>query len=82
MRTTLRLDDALLHEGKRSAAKSGRILTALIEDALRVRNAPICVLVAPGPRHWVMFTRLCREVGIREIWFPTRHVSFIQTLER
>ncbi|HSU59448.1 MAG TPA: type II toxin-antitoxin system VapB family antitoxin [Bryobacteraceae bacterium] len=35
MRTTVRLDDALLTEAKKLAADSGRSLTAVIEDALR-----------------------------------------------
>lgn len=35
MRTTVRLDDALLRQAKKLAAESGRSLTALIEDALR-----------------------------------------------
>jgi hypothetical protein len=35
MRTTIRLDDALLIEAKKLAADSGRSLTAVIEDALR-----------------------------------------------
>ena len=35
MRTTVRLDDGLLREAKEHAARSGRTLTALIEDALR-----------------------------------------------
>ena len=35
MRTTVRLDDALLTAAKRYAAESGRTLTSLIEDALR-----------------------------------------------
>jgi len=35
MRTTLRLDDALLREAKRYAIDSGRTLTAVVEDALR-----------------------------------------------
>jgi hypothetical protein len=35
MRTTVRLDDALLREAKRAANESGRTLTQLIEDALR-----------------------------------------------
>ncbi|MEX2196029.1 MAG: YlcI/YnfO family protein [Thermoleophilaceae bacterium] len=36
MRTTIRLDDELLAEAKQAAARSGRTLTAVIEDALRV----------------------------------------------
>ncbi len=35
MRTTVRLDDALLREAKQHAARSGRTLTSLIEDSLR-----------------------------------------------
>jgi hypothetical protein len=35
MRTTIRLDDALLREARAVAAASGRTLTDLIEDALR-----------------------------------------------
>jgi hypothetical protein len=35
MRTTVRLNEDLLLEAKQLAAKTGRTLTALIEDALR-----------------------------------------------
>ena len=35
MRTTIRLDDALLAAAKQEASRSGRTLTAVIEDALR-----------------------------------------------
>ncbi len=35
MRTTVRLDDDLLREAKQFAARTGRTLTAVIEDALR-----------------------------------------------
>ena len=35
MRTTIRLDDALLIEIKQLAARSGRTLTSVIEDSLR-----------------------------------------------
>ena len=35
MRTTIRLDDALLREAKQVAAGSGRTLTQVIETALR-----------------------------------------------
>ena len=34
-RTTIRLDDQVLAEAKAEAARSGRSLTALVEDALR-----------------------------------------------
>jgi antitoxin component of RelBE/YafQ-DinJ toxin-antitoxin module len=35
MRTTIRLNDDLLNQAKQAAIKSGRTLTAVIEDALR-----------------------------------------------
>jgi len=35
MRTTIRLDDQLLAEVKQLAARTGRTLTAIIDDALR-----------------------------------------------
>lgn len=35
MRTTIRLNDDLLVQAKESAIKSGRTLTAVVEDALR-----------------------------------------------
>ena len=35
MRTTIRLDDQLLTETKQLATRTGRTLTAVIEDALR-----------------------------------------------
>lgn len=35
VRTTIRLDDQLLRDAKTHAARTGRTLTAVIEDALR-----------------------------------------------
>ncbi|GGO64618.1 type II toxin-antitoxin system VapC family toxin [Nonomuraea cavernae] len=28
-----------------------------------VRHQPHAVIIAPGPRHWEIFTRLCRQIG-------------------
>ena len=39
MRTTIRIDDRLLAEAKAQAARSGRTLAAVVEDALRVALA-------------------------------------------
>ncbi len=36
-------------------------LSAALAFAAEVRNRPNCVVVAPGERHWTIFTRLCRE---------------------
>ncbi|MER3487498.1 MAG: VapC toxin family PIN domain ribonuclease [Chloroflexota bacterium] len=30
-----------------------------------LRSQPNCVLVQPGPRHWQIFERLCRETGAK-----------------
>lgn len=35
MRTTIRLDERLLREAKQFAARNGRTLTAVVDDALR-----------------------------------------------
>lgn len=40
MRTTIRLDDALLRRAKAAAAAGGKSLNALIEDAVRAALAP------------------------------------------
>jgi hypothetical protein len=40
MRTTIRLPDDLLNAAKRHAIDTGRTLTEVIEDALRVALAP------------------------------------------
>jgi len=59
MRTTIRLDDALLDRARREAARRGETLTALIERGLRL------VLASPdqrpGRRH--VEIPVCREGG-------------------
>jgi hypothetical protein len=44
MRTTLRLPDDLMRRAKRKAAETGRTLTSLLEEGLKI------VLAEPGPR--------------------------------
>jgi hypothetical protein len=46
MRTTVRLDDALLNQAKREALRRGETLTSLIENGLRLVLAD-----TPRPRH-------------------------------
>jgi uncharacterized protein len=31
----------------------------------RLRDLPHCVPVSPGPRHWSIFSRLCRQAGAK-----------------
>ena len=47
MRTTVRLDDDLLRQAKALAARTGRTLTAVIEDGLREALAR-----HRGPQEW------------------------------
>jgi hypothetical protein len=59
MRTTVRLDDSLLEQAKREAARRGETLTSLIERGLRL------VLARPErrpPRRQVEVP-VCREGG-------------------
>jgi hypothetical protein len=57
MRTTIRINDQLLFEAKRLAARTGRSLTAVVEDALRevvarqgdaARRAPVQLTTVGG----------------------------------
>lgn len=49
MRTTIKIDDALLAEAKARAAQSGRTLNAVVEDALRESLARRRRSERPGP---------------------------------
>ena len=52
-----------------------------LEVALRfvadVRERPTCVVVAPGPRHWDIFQRLCRESGAKGNLVPDAYLAAI-----
>ena len=59
MRTTIRLDDALLARAKREAARRGETFTALVEKGLHL------VLAQPARRNFRSAVELpvCRESG-------------------
>jgi ribonuclease PH len=59
MRTTIRLDDALLDRAKREAERRGETLTRLIERGLRL------VLASPEKRRGRLHVEIpvCREGG-------------------
>jgi toxin-antitoxin system PIN domain toxin len=40
-------------------------LSAALAFAEELRGRPNCVVLAPGARHWEIFTRLCRESSAR-----------------
>ncbi|MEX2145501.1 MAG: type II toxin-antitoxin system VapC family toxin [Candidatus Rokuibacteriota bacterium] len=50
-----------------------------IEHALQfanvLRDRPDCVRVAPGPRHWSIFIRLCREASVRGNLVPDAYLA-------
>lgn len=50
-----------------------------LEEALQVvaklRVQPNCVLVAPGPRHWEIFVRLCRVAGVKGNLIPDAYLA-------
>lgn len=39
-----------------------RTALTFVED---LRNQPNAVAIAPGPRHWEIFSRLCRVAGVK-----------------
>ena len=50
-----------------------------MEEALKfcseVRDQPHCVHVAPGPRHWEIFTGLCRTAGVKGNLVPDAYLA-------
>ncbi len=48
MRTTIRLEEPLLRQAREEAARSGRTLTAFIEEALRERLARTARVAEPA----------------------------------
>lgn len=41
----------------------------------QVREQANCILVAPGPRHWEIFTRLCSESGVKGNLVPDAYLA-------
>lgn len=58
-----------------------RILSppATMDEALAfietIRSRPQCVTVSPGQRHWRIFTRLCRDAGVRGNLVPDAYLA-------
>ena len=40
-----------------------------------IRSRPNCVLLSPGPRHWEIFARLCREADIKGNLVPDAYLA-------
>ena len=50
------------------------ILVEVLDFASALLNHPHCQIVEPGPRHWNLFTNLCRSVNasgnlVQDAWF-------------
>ena len=41
----------------------------------QIRGRPQCVTIAPGPRHWEIFTDLCRSVGAQGNLVPDAYLA-------
>ena len=50
-----------------------------IDDALGfaedLLGQPNCIMIRPGPRHWSLFARLCRESGARGNLVPDAYLA-------
>jgi len=55
MRTTIRVDESLLREARQVAARTGKSLTAIIEDALRESLARQHRAYSHDPVHLITF---------------------------
>jgi hypothetical protein len=45
------------------------------EFAAGIRNRPNCLPISPGPRHWDIFARLCRERGVKGNLVPDAYLA-------
>jgi len=52
-------------------------MQAALGFAQALRDQPTCVAIAPGPRHWSIFARLCQTTGVRGNLVPD---SFLAAL--
>ena len=52
-----------------------------VESALQfcseIRNQPHCVHISPGPRHWEIFTELCKAAGAKGNLVPDAYLAAI-----
>lgn len=40
-----------------------------------LRDRPHCLRIGPGPRHWEIFERLCRETGVKGNLVPDAYLA-------
>lgn len=46
-----------------------------LDFAAAIRSRPNCVAIAPGPRHWEIFVRLCGEVDVKGNLVPDAYFA-------
>lgn len=46
-----------------------------LDFAADLKARPNCVAIAPGPRHWPIFDRLCRSAGVRGRLVPEAYLA-------
>jgi uncharacterized protein len=46
-----------------------------LDFAEAIRSNPRCTSIAPGPRHWQIFTRLCRTAGVKSNLVPDAYFA-------
>jgi toxin-antitoxin system PIN domain toxin len=50
-------------------------LDIALEFTERMRSQPNCVPIAPGARHWDIFTSLCRSAGVKGNLVPDAYLA-------
>ncbi len=50
-------------------------ITEALAFADSVRSSPACIAVQPGPRHWEIFSRLCKESRVRGNLVPDAYLA-------
>jgi len=70
MRTTVRLDDALLEQAKRETARRNQTLTALIEQGLRFR-------IATHPRIYRLPSRIDQATSFASLLIDQPHCQIV-----
>lgn len=50
-------------------------MSAALQFAQAVREAPTCSLIAPGARHWEIFCHLCTVAGIKGNLVPDAYLA-------
>lgn len=50
-------------------------MAAALRFAHELRDAPNCVPVAPSPRHWEIFARLCSGAGVKGNLVPDAYLA-------